>query len=295
MTSLHNQGHSLKSICNHVGISRQAYYKRCSQSDHQISVFLKAEEAVVRNRAKKSRAGLRTIYYKEQLSSLLGLNTYEQEMSARGYALKPYRSYIKTTDSRGHFNKFSNLVSGMEIRSENELIVGDITYYQSKGDLYYIYQFQDYYTLEIKGLIGGKTLEGIHAEKCLRQVFSYNSRKKYGNKLIVHTDAGSQYRSDKFQKMLRTAQARPSHAQNCFENGLAERTNGILKNEYLVDYDIKSVDHLNRVLRKIKQEVNQDWPSQKLGYLTPRAYAQKLRSMKRIDRPVKIVKEVEKL
>ena len=107
----------------------------------------------------------------------------------------------------------------------------------------------------MKGLVGSKNLEGINADKCLLQVFAYNKQRKYKHGLIIHTDGGSQYRSHKFQGMLADAQIQPSQAKNCLENGLSERSNGIVKNEYLVDYEIKSVNHLNRVLSKIKHQI----------------------------------------
>jgi putative transposase len=290
MRLMHQQGYSLTSVCDFVGISRQSYYKRLQKQSTKGNLYQSVEAIVRKNRQVKSRAGLRSIYHKEGLSSLLGVNQFEQEMSARGYALKPYKSFIKTTDSRGHHYKFENLISGIEINTENQVIVGDITYYQNKGNLYYIFQFQDYYTLEIKGLLGSKNMEGINAEKCLRQVFAYNKQYRYNQLLILHTDGGSQYRSHSFQKMLNRTQIRPSHAGNCFENGLSERANGIVKNEYLIDYQVKNENHLNTILKQIKYQVNHIWPSKTLGYKTPKEYAQWIRD--RTERPVKYVKIV---
>lgn len=289
MEIIYKQGYSLTSVCDLVGISRQAYYKRLQRHNSKEILYQFIEKIVKQNRQVKSRAGLRSIYYKEHLSSLLGVNQFEQEMSARGYALKPYKSFIRTTDSRGHHYKFNNLISGIEINGENQVIVGDITYYQHKSDLYYIFQFQDYYTLEVKGLLGSKNMEGINAEKCLRQVFAYNNQYKYNRLLILHTDGGSQYRSHNFQKMLNRAQIQPSHAGNCFENGLSERANGIVKNEYLIDYQVKNENHLNTILKQIRYQVNQVWPSKTLGYKTPKQYAQWTREMKCGVRPVKTV------
>lgn len=293
MVQMRTKGYSLTSVCKLVGMSRQAYHKRLEKQSTKDELYQLLEQTVLKNRNAKSRAGLRAIYHKEQLSSLLGINQFEQQMSARGFALKPYRSYIKTTDSRGHHYKFDNLISGMDINGESQVIVGDITYYQNKRGLYYIFQFQDYYTLEIKGLLGSKNMEGINAEKCLRQVFAYNGQRKYNHLLIIHTDEGSQYRSHKFQRMLREAEIRPSHAKNCLENGLSERANGIVKNEYLVDYDIKNVNHLNSILGKIKHQVNEVWPSKTLGYKTPKEFAQWIREMKTDKRPIKKVKSVD--
>lgn len=289
---MRNQGYSLDSICSHIGITRQAYHKRLKKRDSQHELFDFLDGIVRTNRQIKSRAGLRVIYYKESLYTLLGVNQFEQQMSMRGYALKPYKSRIKTTDSRGHHYKYDNLISGITISGENQIIVGDITYYQNTSGLYYIFQFQDYYTLEIKGLLGSKNMEGINAEKCLQQVFSFNKKRKYNYLLIMHTDGGSQYRSHNFQNMLRSAQIRPSHAKNCLENGLSERLNGILKNEYLVDYEIKNVKHLNRILSKIKHQANEVWPSKTLGYKTPKKYAEWVRVLNIKDRPVKTVEKV---
>lgn len=293
MEKLHTQGYGLTSVCDFVGISRQAYYKRLEKQSSKELLYQSLEQIVLQNRQEKSRVGLRAIYHKEQLSPLLGINQFEQQMSARGLALKPFKSFIKTTDSRGHHYKFDNLISGIDIISENQVIVGDITYYQNADELYYIFQFRDYYTLEIKGLVGSRNMEGINADKCLLQVFAYNKQRKYNHRLIIHTDAGSQYRSNKFQRMLVEAQIRPSHAKNCLENGLSERSNGIIKNEYLVDYQIKNVNHLNRVLSKIKYQINNVWPSIALGYKTPKQYALLTRGMNINERPVKTVKQVK--
>ncbi len=293
MKRIATKGHKVKSICQLAGISRQGYYKRIKRLEEREVLYNKVENIVIGNRIERSRSGLRTIYYKENMSSLLGINQFEKEMSSRGYALSPYKTYKKTTDSRGKFYLFDNLIQGQEINNENQVIVGDITYYENKGELYYIFQFTDLFTKEIKGLVGSKNMEGINAEKCLREVFKYNRRKKYNNLLIIHTDAGGQYRSHKYQDMLRKAQVRPSQAKSCFENGLAERINGIVKNEYLIDYDIKSISHLNKVLKKIQKSVNEVWPSKALGYKTPREYAEMVRQLKARDRPKKMVKVIE--
>lgn len=292
MKRLRRQGYSLASVCDFIGISPQAYHKRLNQDKVKGTLYQALEQIVVVNREIKSRAGLRTIYHKEKLNSLLGINQFEQQMSERGLALKPIKSFIKTTDSRGHHYKFGNQISGIELNGENQVIVGDITYYRENGQLYYIFQFQDYYTLEMKGMLGSENMEGINAEQCLKQVFAYNKQRKYNHLLIMHTDGGSQYRSHKFQRMLRAAQIRPSHAKNCFENGLSERTNGIVKNEYLIDYDIKSLNQLNAVLIKIKHQINEVWPSRVLGYRTPKQFAQWTRELKTSERPLKIIKKV---
>jgi len=293
MTRLRTKGHNLKPICNYVGISRQAYHKRLQRTNTKHNMYNTMEKIVLKNRQIKSRSGLRTIFYKENLSTYLGVNQFEEQMSARGYALKPYRSFVKTTDSRGHHYKFDNLIEGLELDRPNQVIVGDITYYTYRSELYYIFQFVDYYTLEIKGLLASKNMEGVNSEKCLRQVIKYNKCNNYKNNMIIHTDAGAQYRSHKYQSMLRKYGIQPSQAKSCFENGLSERANGIIKNEYLIDYEIKSVTHLNRILKQIQNQANNIWPSMTLGYKTPTQYAAWVRGLDKKERPKKQVKIIQ--
>ena len=293
MTNTINKGHSVKSVCALLSISRQGYYKRKQKVKERELLYNTLEQVVIKKRQNKSRVGLRKIHTVENLSQVIGVNQFETVMKERGYALMRYKNYMKTTDSRGRHYLFDNLVAGKILDGENQAILGDITYYRNGDKLYYIFHFTDMYTNEVKGLIGSENMEGVVAQKCLRQVFQYNKIIKYDYKLKIHTDAGGQYRSHKFQSMLRRAKILPSHAKNCFENGLAERVNGIVKNEYLVDYDIKSVSHLNRVLKKIQISINEEWPSNKLGNKTPKQFAQMTREMNIENRPKKLIKIVK--
>lgn len=294
MKNLNTKGYSVKALCSYVGISRQAYYYRIHQSINSNDLYNQMENIVKNNRSEKSRVGLRTIYYKEDLSALLGVNQFEKQMSKRGYALKPYKSFIKTTDSRGHQYKYDNLIEGKKVNGSNQVIVGDITYYSNSSGLYYIFHFTDIYSLEIKGIIGSKNMEGINAEKCMRQIIKYNRQNKYAHKLIIHTDGGGQYRSHNFQNMIRKAEIIPSQAKSCFENGLAERVNGIIKNEYLIDYNIKNEKQLNKALKEIQKQSNNKWPSKTLGYRTPQQYIKWVGELKPEDRPVKLMKVIQK-
>ena len=286
------KGHTVGSVCNHIGISRQAYHKRINKVIEDSSLYYSVEKVVFKNRQQKSRVGLRTIYHKEGLSTLLGVNRFEKEMSVRGYALKPYKSYVKTTDSRGYHHKYDNLIEGKDFTAPNQVIVGDITYFTNSSGRYYIFLFTDLYTLEIKGAIASINMLGIYAEKCLNQVTRYNKLSHYDSKMIVHTDGGTQYRSDAYQRLLTKKGILPSQSISCFENGLAERINGIVKNEYLNDYNIKNVKQLNTALKEIKNQHNNVWPSSKLGWKTPLQYAQWTNELNKNDKPVVHVKRV---
>lgn len=293
MVNLALQGYCVTELTGLVGISRQAYYKRLKAKNGYSVLISKLEQLVKNERGIKSRAGLRSIYYKNNLNGLIGINRFETQMSRLGYALRPYRSFIKTTDSRGHHHKYDNLIEGMLVTGPNQVVVGDITYYKAGSVVYYIFIFTDVYTLEVKGINGSKNMLGLNAEKCLHQVLKYSKQKKFNNKMILHTDGGTQYRSDAFQLMLRKAEIRPSQAKTCLENGLSERVNGIIKNEYLNDFDIKGLSHLNRVLKYIAEQNNKVWPKQKLGWRTPADFARWTQSLRKDKRPAFTIKKVE--
>lgn len=293
MMNLALTGYSVTYLIDFLGISRQGYYKRIKAQKESAVMVSDMENMVKKERGKKSRAGLRAIFYKNNLNGLVGINRFERQMSKLGYALRPYHSYIKTTDSRGHHNKFDNLIEGISVTGSNQVIVGDITYYRAASVLYYIFIFTDLYTLEIKGINASKNMLGINTEKCLRQVFAYNKQRKFNNNMIIHTDGGTQYRSNAFQAMLRKAGIIPSHARNCLENGLSERINGIVKNEYLNDYNIKSLPQLNKVLKQIANANNKQWPKEKLGWRTPVDFNHWTQSLPKEKRPAFIVKKVE--
>lgn len=287
------KGYCVIDLADFAGISCQAYYKRLKAKERRSALVRDMEQLVIKERSKKSRAGLRAIFHKNNLNGLIGINRFESQMSKMGYALRPYRSFIKTTDSRGSHYRFDNLVDGLSVNGSNQVIVGDITYYMADSVLYYIFIFTDVYTLEIKGINGSKNMLGINAEKCLRGVLKYNKQRKFGYKLIIHTDAGSQYRSDAFQMMLRKAEIKPSHAKNCLENGLSERVNGIVKNEYLNDYNIKSLTQLNKILKQIADKNNMEWPKEKLGWKTPVDFNKWTQGLTENKRPVFKIKKVE--
>jgi len=95
MMNLALQGYPVTELTDLIGISRQAYYKRMKYK-HSCAVLASGFEQLVKDeRGIKSRAGLRAIFYKNNLNGLIGVNRFETQMSRMGYALRPYRNFIK--------------------------------------------------------------------------------------------------------------------------------------------------------------------------------------------------------
>ena len=88
--------------------------------------------------------------------------------------------------------------------------------------------------------------------------------------LIHHSDRGSQYCSAVYQKILETNKIRPSMTDgyDCYQNALAERVNGILKQEFLL-YRCKTFADLKTLVEQSVHIYNCMRPHLSLGMKTP--------------------------
>ena len=89
--------------------------------------------------------------------------------------------------------------------------------------------------------------------------------------LIHHSDRGSQYCSSAYVKTLKSKDIKISMTENGdpLENAIAERVNGIIKGEYLFDYEIKSLSKAKKVLKSVVQLYNEERPHSSIGNAVP--------------------------
>ena len=68
---------------------------------------------------------------------------------------------------------------------------------------------------------------------------------------IHHSDYGSEYRSDMYIRELNRLKMQISMAENCIQNGYAERRNGTIKNDFLLvsEHTINNLCQLKKALR----------------------------------------------
>src|SRR5690606_7773324 len=88
---------------------------------------------------------------------------------------------------------------------------------------------------------------------------------------IHHSDRGLQYCSGEYVELLAVNNIRISMTQSGdpLENPVAERINGILKDEYLMDYTIENLGQAKQVLESVVQVYNLERPHMSIGNLTP--------------------------
>ena len=211
--------------------------------------------------------GARVLYHRLNIQKL-GINKFERIVSSSGLSVVIRKRRIVTTT--GIYEKSDqNLINGLMLNNINQVIAGDITYLILRDKTYYIFTLKDMYSKRIVGLYASEYMLAVNAIITLKQVL-----KLRGNGIrhcIHHSDAGSQYKSIRYKKLLKSNQMLMSIANNCLENGMSEQLNGILKNDYIIK-DVKNVNQLNTHLNEIKRLINEERPVKDLNYKTPVAF-----------------------
>ena len=258
------------------GFSRQNIYKmkKSKQMNEVIENQIVSKVINFRKNKNKNKVGSRIMYYKLQIKSI-GINKFERIVSKNNLCVKVKKKRIVTTQGvYGEDDK--NLINGMVLTDINQVIAGDITYYISGNQTFYIFTLKDMYSKRILGLEASDNMLTETALKVLNQAI--RKRGKGINGCIHHTDAGSQYKSLIYQKMLSRYKLTPSYANNCLENGMAEQLNGMLKYDYLPP-KVKDLKELKRLLRSIKKELNEEHLIKELGYKTPEQFENEIKNI----------------
>jgi len=183
--------------------------------------------------------------------------------------IKKKRRPTITTYSRHWMRKFPNLIRDLQVETVNQVWVSDITYLRTKSGFVYLSLVTDAYSRRIMGYHAADNLESVHSVKALEMALT--GAKKSVEGLIHHSDRGVQYCSREYVKALQDNQVKISMTENGdpLENPLAERVNGILKNEYLFEHQVQDRQHAQELLQQAVNLYNVERPHLSLSMLTP--------------------------
>jgi transposase InsO family protein len=211
--------------------------------------------------------GIRDIYYKVRPTGI-GRDYFEEICRAEGLMISRPVNWTKTTDSRGVI-RFEDLTKGLTIRSVNQLWQSDITYFELGGRFYYLTFIQDTYSKRILGYSVSKTLQ---TEQTTLPALTMAVRNRKGmdiSGVILHSDGGGQYYSGNFLSYTKKKGILNSMCQYPWDNGMAERLNGVIKNNYLKHYSIRGYNQLVKKVDRVVSLYNHDKPHRKLKRNTP--------------------------
>ena len=231
-------------------------------------------ELVRAERKEQPRLGVRKLYHLiagglKAAGVKMGRDRLFEELGKAGLLVERKLSeWPRTTHFDAHLPVFKNLVRSYRLTGPNQIWVADITYIRTEEAFMYLGLITDKWSRKIVGFHLGETLETGEALKALRMaVGSLQS----GESPIHHSDRGCQYASHAYVKGAKKAGLRMSMTEknHSAENALAERVNGILKQEYWLDANFANKPAARRATRQGVHLYNHRRPHTALGFRTP--------------------------
>jgi putative transposase len=265
----------LARLCGWFGITRQAYYQSYKEGLSTI-IFEELILQQVRNiRQNHRRLGTRKLYgllesFMYEHNIKMGRDALFNLLSLNNLLIRKRKRRITTTNSYHWLRKYPNLIREFIPTAINQLWVSDITYWKLDNFHVFISFITDAYSHKIVGYQLAKSLEAIESIHALQMAMKDLDQEKASD-LIHHSDRGIQYCSHGYVKLLNNLNIRISMTQNGdpLENALAERINGIIKEEYLYNYNIKTYKEAKELLSKVVDLYNKERPHMSISNLTP--------------------------
>lgn len=268
---------SLGRFCRLLGVTRQSYYQHFWQQEQSAFEEELVLSEVLIIRKKHRRMGGRKLY--ELLNPFLlehqikmGRDRLFDVLSANYLLIKLRKKQSITTNSFHRFKKYPNLIRNFIPSSPNQLWVSDITYWRIKERFLYISFITDAYSRKIVGYHLGDSLQTSQTIQALQlAILNLTVEEKNNLYLTHHSDRGTQYCSNEYVTLLVNNNIGISMTENGdpLENAIAERVNGIIKEEYLNDYQVDNLKEAKELLDAVVQLYNNERPHMSIGNLTP--------------------------
>jgi len=268
---------SMGTLCKWFDISRQAYYQHEWNLSEEVFHSGLLLDEITRIRQRHPRMGVRKLQqvlrpFMQENRIKMGRDALFALLSSHGMLVRSRRRFVKTTCSYHWLKKYPNLVIDFIPSKPNQLWVSDITYWKIEEVWFYISFITDAYSRKI---VGYHLAENLHAEQTIQALkMALSGLKKHSDvqqHLIHHSDRGSQYCSFSYVNLLKKRYIAISMTQSGdpLENAMAERVNGIIKDEYLLNYQCNNIDDARKQLAIAVSLYNKERPHSSIGNLTP--------------------------
>jgi len=218
------------------------------------------------------RLGGRKLYYLlkptlDEQGIKLGRDGFFDYLRDHRLLVVPVKRFTKTTQSRHWMKKHPNRLENQKIERAEQAFVSDITYVETDEGVHYLSLVTDAYSRKIMGY---DVSDNMRAESVVKALQRAARQRKTRKSLIHHSDRGLQYCSAIYQDELKRHGMTPSMTDgyDCYQNALAERVNGILKQEFLINR-CRNLRDLKRLVGESVDIYNRLRPHLSLGMKTP--------------------------
>jgi len=222
-----------------------------------------------------TRVGTKKTYHliKPELVRLdikCGRDKLNEILRSEGMLIKKKKNYMRTTNSYHRFYKHPNLIKDLNINRAEQVWASDITYLRSAQGWLYLSLITDVYS---KQIVGHQLSDNLRTINCINALKTAIKTRKYPDRpLIHHSDRGLQYCSPDYIETLEKNNIGISMTtkHDPYENAVAERINGTLKNEFDLGDRLQDQKSAERELRKAIWIYNNLRPHESCNFLTPR-------------------------
>jgi len=274
----HESKHPVNRMCRALGVGRSGYYSwrkdRPSQREQANQVLLEQIKKV--HQDSRQTYGSPRVY--EALKSkgiLCGRNRVARLMRMHNIVgQKPRRWRPVTTQRRPGALAAPNLLNqDFSAEEPNQKWVSDITYIDTAEGWFYLAPVLDLYSRMVVGWAMADHMETSLVKDAISMALA---RRSPAPGWIHHSDQGSQYTSEIYQKHLTDhhCQVSMSRVGNCYDNATMESFIATLKKE-CVTYQFSTRKEARRtIFEYIEVWYNRRQLHSSLGYLSPMEFEQ---------------------
>ena len=264
---------TVKCLCDRVGISRQAYYKERKVRQRKEIERVVIVDLVKEERRIQPKIGTRKLMrmLENELAKIgisIGRDRFFDLLRERNLLIEKKAKFAKTTDSQHGFYAYPNLIRNICPSMPNQLWVSDLTYISTDEGFMYLALITDVFSRKI---VGFDISDSLEAEGCMRALKMALRQLLPGERPIHHSDRGTQYCSKAYVGLLKKHGCIISMTEvnHCYENALAERVNGILKDEYYLNQTFRNKTQAINAVRQAIRIYNDRRLHTGLNYRTP--------------------------
>lgn len=263
----------LNRICKILGISRQGYYKSRRQKQSKL-----IQEDIILKLVREIRIKLPMLGGKKLLKKLgpeftkmgieLGRDKFFEILRRNAQLIRRKKRYTKTTNSSHRFRIYDNLIKDIKPTKSDQVYVSDITYIYTEEGFGYLPLITDLYSRKI---VGFDFSGSLNFEGSIRALKMAITGKENLSGMIHHSDRGIQYCSNAYTEILSKTGILISMSEkgNPYENAVAERVNGILKEEFMLAQTFRTISDARKAVKAAIESYNELRPHMSIDYMTP--------------------------
>jgi putative transposase len=263
-------------MCEIFNVSRSGYYSWINREPSKRNIVNQKLDQNIKLifEENKSRYGApritRALKAQNENHSLNKVARRMNKMNLQAIAKKKFKV---TTDSEHTKPIYENVLNRDFVAAKiNQKWVGDISYVKTEEGWMYLSVVIDLYSRAIVGwAMEARMTKDLVCSALTMALF----RRKFPGGVIVHSDRGSQYCSDRYRKLIKNYKliGSMSRKANCWDNAIAESFFHTLKVELVYENKYKTREEAkSSIFRYIEEYYNRKRMHSAIDYRTPNEF-----------------------